>query len=151
MTDGDTLKARCGEPGQYQQITVRIAAIDAPERRQPFGNASRQVLTALCLNDRATIILRTNDKYGRWVADVYCSDRDVGTTLVSSGMAWVYDRYADKTEHAALFALQTEAKAGRVGLWRDAGQVVAGDAVTHIQTYNAHASRSLLAVAFFSA
>ena len=38
-------------------------------------------------------------------------------------MAWVYDRYADKTEHAALFALQTEAKAGRVGLWRDADPV----------------------------
>jgi hypothetical protein len=39
---------------------------------------------------------------------------------------------------------------GKVLIRRDAGQVVAGDAVTHIQTYNAHASRSLLAVAFFS-
>ena len=38
---------------------------------------------------------------------------------------------------------------GKVSIRRDAGQVVAGDAVTHIQTYNAHASRSLLAVAFF--
>ena len=40
---------------------------------------------------------------------------------------------------------------GKVLIRRDAGQVVAGDAVTNIQNYNANAnaSRSLLAVAFF--
>lgn len=38
---------------------------------------------------------------------------------------------------------------GKVLIRRDAGQVVAGDAVTNIQNYNANASRSLFAVAFF--
>ena len=27
-SDGDTLKARCGEPGAYEKITIRISAID---------------------------------------------------------------------------------------------------------------------------
>ena len=40
---------------------------------------------------------------------------------------------------------------GKVLIRRDAGQVVAGNSVTNIENYNAHASRSLLAVAFFSA
>ena len=40
---------------------------------------------------------------------------------------------------------------GKLEIRRDAGQVVAGNAVTNIQNYNANAnaSRSLLAVAFF--
>ena len=31
VSDGDTLTARCGEPGQYEQVKVRLQGIDAPE------------------------------------------------------------------------------------------------------------------------
>ena len=48
ISDGDTLTARCGAPGAYQQVKVRIAAIDAPESRQAFGQKSRQHLAQLC-------------------------------------------------------------------------------------------------------
>lgn len=34
--DGGTLTPRCGEPGSYEQVKVRIAAIDAPANAQPF-------------------------------------------------------------------------------------------------------------------
>ena len=41
---------------------------------------------------------------------------------------------------------------GKVVIRRDAGQVVAGNAVTNIENYvAAHPSRCVLAVAFFSA
>ena len=33
VTDGDTIKVRCGQTGSYEQVTVRFAAIDAPEQR----------------------------------------------------------------------------------------------------------------------
>jgi len=35
ISDGDTLTARCGAPGAYRPIKVRVAAIDAlkPNRR----------------------------------------------------------------------------------------------------------------------
>ena len=36
ISNGDTLTARCGEPGQYEQIKVRLQGIDAPEHKQPF-------------------------------------------------------------------------------------------------------------------
>ena len=50
ISDGDTLTARC--PTQdaahpYQQIKVRFQGIDAPERKQPFGNRSREALSEL--------------------------------------------------------------------------------------------------------
>ena len=84
ITDGDTIKARCGAPGAYQQVTVRLAAIDAPERRQPFGEVSRQHLAALCFNQPARITPRTKDRYGRMVADVSCQGRDAGADMVSA-------------------------------------------------------------------
>lgn len=31
IADGDTLTARCGQPGAYEQVKVRLAEIDAPD------------------------------------------------------------------------------------------------------------------------
>ena len=41
ISDGDTLKARCGEEGAYRVEVVRLAEIDAPEKGQAFGQRSR--------------------------------------------------------------------------------------------------------------
>lgn len=115
ISDGDTLTARCGEPGAYEQIKVRISAIDAPEKAQPFGHVSRQHLARLCFQQQATIIPKTKDRYGRIVADVGCKGLDVGTEQVRAGLAWVYERYAKGYE--ALYPLQDAAKAQQIGLW----------------------------------
>lgn len=122
ITDGDTIKARCGAPGAHQQVTVRLAAIDAPERRQPFGEVSRHHLAALCFGQQARITLRTNDRYGRMVADVSCQGRDAGTDMVASGMAWVFDRYTTQAD-AHLRSLQANARSARAGLWADTNPV----------------------------
>lgn len=50
-----TLTARCGQPDAYEQVKVRIHAIDAPERKQPFGNRSRESLADLCFQQQARI------------------------------------------------------------------------------------------------
>jgi endonuclease YncB( thermonuclease family) len=44
ILDGDTLTARCGQPGQYEQVKVRLQGIDAPERKQPFGKHCKTAL-----------------------------------------------------------------------------------------------------------
>lgn len=121
ITDGDTLKARCGEPGAYQQITIRISAIDAPERRQPFGETSRQHLAGLCFKTWARITPKDTDRYGRTVADVECRGQDAGQEQVRAGMAWVYERYARGYRH--LQGLQVEARAAGRGLWSVPGAV----------------------------
>lgn len=115
ITDGDTLTARCGEPGAYEQVTVRISAIDAPEKRQAFGQVSRQHLAKLCFEQVATITPRTHDRYGRTVGDVECQGQDVATEQVRSGMAWFYVKYGKGYEH--LRGLETEAREARRGLW----------------------------------
>ncbi|MBD9406255.1 thermonuclease family protein [Acidovorax sp. ACV02] len=115
ITDGDTLTARCGEPGSYEQVTIRISAIDAPEKRQAFGQVSRQHLAQLCFEQVATITPRTHDRYGRTVGDVECQGQDVATEQVHSGMAWFYVKYGKGYEH--LRGLEAEAREARRGLW----------------------------------
>lgn len=116
ISDGDTLTARCGDPGSYQQIKVRLAEIDAPEKRQPFGDASKRNLAALCAGAHAKIKPETVDRYGRTVAHVECRGRDANTEQVRAGMAWVYDRYA---HDLGLYAIQDAARLAGTGLWSD--------------------------------
>lgn len=120
VSDGDTMTARCGEPGAYQQVKVRLAEIDAPEKKQAFGQRSRQHLADLCFQTEATIRPTTTDRYGRTVARVQCRGVDANLAMVQAGMAWAYTKYQID---AAFPAAERAARAGRVGLWADPGPV----------------------------
>ena len=124
ITDGDTLKARCGEPGAYEQVTVRLAEIDAPEKRQPFGEASRQSLASLCFQKSAAITPTTKDRYGRTVARVACAGQDASAHQAGTGMAWAFTRYLTDPE---IKRLETAARTARLGLWRDDQQTAPWD------------------------
>ena len=117
ITDGDTIKVRCGEFGAYQQINIRLGGIDAPEKKMPFGQRSKEKLSDLCYQVQASITPKVKDRYGRTVADVSCRGKDAGTEQVRTGMAWVYDKYSKGYE--ALYPLQDAAKADKLGLWAD--------------------------------
>ena len=117
ISDGDTLTARCGRFGSYDEVKVRIAAIDAPERAQPYGQRSRQALSRLCYFEQAVITEHDTDRYGRTVADVTCDGQDAGTQMVAEGWAWVYDFNGIATRRGGgLFKLQESARAQRLGL-----------------------------------
>lgn len=121
ISDGDTMTARCGDAGSYEQVKIRIHAIDAPERAQPYGNRSRESLSDLCFRQQAKIKREDTDRYGRTVASVECQGRDVAKHQVSTGMAWTYIRYA--RNRPDLPPLEQQAKAQRAGLWQDADTV----------------------------
>lgn len=112
ISDGDTLKAKCPEG----TIKIRLAEIDAPEKRQPFGQRSKQSLSDLCYLRQAKISPQTKDRYGRMVANVKCNGADAGTEQVRRGMAWVYRKYSNNPE---LLKIEAGAKASNAGLWSD--------------------------------
>lgn len=116
VSDGDTLKARCGTSGSYEQVTIRINEIDAPEKRQPYGQASKQSLSTLCYLSWADIRAVTQDRYRRTVASVQCRGRDVAMHQVTSGMAWVYTKYVNDPD---LVVAETAARGQHRGLWAD--------------------------------
>lgn len=116
--DGDTLSIRCGAPGHQRVERVRLAAIDAPEHRQAFGQRARQNLARLCLRQQARIAPVDHDPYGRTVAHVHCRGENVARSQVQAGLAWVYTPTA--SEHPHLVALQRQAQASSTGLWSQA-------------------------------
>ena len=119
ISDGDTLTARCGDPGRYEQVKVRLSAIDAPESRQPFGQRSKQALSDLCYGEQAKITPVATDRYKRTVANVECKGQDAGTAQVGTGMAWFYPKYGKG--RADLLNAERAARAGRFGLWVELG------------------------------
>ena len=117
IADGDTLTVLSSD---FQRVKVRLAEIDAPEKRQPFGTRSRQSLAALCHEKRAEVHVADVDRYKRIVGRVHCEGVDANAAQVRRGMAWVYERYATD---AALPELQDEARTAKRGLWVDPAPV----------------------------
>lgn len=121
IQDGDSLKVRCQIDGEYIYERVRLSAIDAPERKQPYGTKSKQALSDLCYDRQAKVTPVTRDRWKRLVADVECQNKDVATHMVSTGMAVVYDKYAK--DYQWLYKHQDKAKKARTGLWADPHQI----------------------------
>jgi endonuclease YncB( thermonuclease family) len=131
VSDGDTLRARCGEPGRYEDITVRINGIDAPEKRQPFGERARQAMSDLVYMKEVDLDCQKIDRYGRSVCKLMVVPAsaprgprtlDAGLAMVTIGMAWWYRAYAREQtaqERGQYEFAEFEARAKRVGLWRD--------------------------------
>jgi len=111
VTDGDTLTVLDSD---QRQIKVRLAQIDSPEKKQPYGQTAKQSLAALCFGVVAKIHPAARDRYGRTVAQVQCRGLDVNREQVRLGMAWVYDKYV---EDRTLYEDQAQARAAKRGLW----------------------------------
>jgi endonuclease YncB( thermonuclease family) len=111
VADGDTLTVLTAEK---RQVRARLAGIDAPERRQPYGTRARQALSALAFGRSALVVVEDTDRYGRSVGRVRVGGRDVNAEMVRRGAAWVYVRY---NRDPALVPLEAEARAARRGLW----------------------------------
>ena len=114
ISDGDTIKVRCAD---QPQIVVRLAEIDAPEKAQPYGQRSKELLSTLCFKKQAEIRPSTRDRYGRTVARVVCAGTDANAAMVRSGMAWAYTRYLTDPQ---IRAMEVVARRERLGLWADA-------------------------------
>jgi endonuclease YncB( thermonuclease family) len=112
VSDGDTLTLLIDR----KPVTVRLTEIDAPEKKQAFGERSRQSLADLCAAQPATVRTSGKDRYGRVLGRVECKGLDANAEQVRRGMAWVFDRYVTDR---SLYALQNEARAAHLGLWAD--------------------------------
>ncbi|MFH1495074.1 MAG: thermonuclease family protein [Pseudomonadota bacterium] len=114
VSDGDTLTVLDGSNRRYK---IRLSAIDAPEKNQPFGMRSKQALSSLCFGKDARVTPLKEDRYGRTVADVDCGGKNVNEEQIRTGMAWVYRKYANG--YGVLYTLEDVARTGQQGLWID--------------------------------
>ena len=113
VLDGDTISLIDHD---HRSLRIRLAQIDAPEKHQPFGAASKQSLSSLVFGKDVLIDIVDKDRYGRSVAKIHIDEMDVNLEQVRRGMAWVYEKYARESRY---FNVQLEAKKERRGLWKD--------------------------------
>ena len=103
------------------QHKIRLQGIDAPERKQLFGNASRKHLATLVTGKEITVKWDNRDRYGRIVGFVIVDGQDVNLAQVKAGMAWFYRYYQKELsrENRKLYAqAEDEARANKKGLWQ---------------------------------
>lgn len=97
-----------------EKVKIRLAGIDTPEKKQPFGNKAKQALAKLAFQKQAIVEVETIDRYGRTVGAVFVDGLNVNHELVKQGMAWVYRKY---NKDMAFYELESRAKKERLGLW----------------------------------
>lgn len=119
VADGDTVYVRLlgygGPP-----LRLRLADIDAPEKKQAFGRRSEQSLRELAGGKDVRASWRALDVYGRPIAQISVDGLNVNAEQVRRGMAWVFRRYS---RDPALIELERLAREERIGLWADAQPV----------------------------
>lgn len=114
--DGDTITLHT-EAGTKK---IRLAGIDAPELKQPYGTESRDALRQDVLNQSVTVDTTKLDKYGRSVGKVLIAGEDINLKQVSRGIAWVYVKYLVELTAEDRLKYQTaqkEAQQGSLGMW----------------------------------
>ncbi|EHU0559634.1 thermonuclease family protein [Salmonella enterica] len=113
VLDGDTIEVLQDKT----PVRIRLANIDAPEKKQAFGRWSANQLKGLVAAQLVTVTYTQTDRYGRIIGRVFTTNgTEASRFMVQSGAAWVYDRY--NTDNS-LPALQQEAQTHKRGLWAD--------------------------------
>lgn len=117
ISDGDTL----GVLVDGKEIKIRLAHIDAPEKGQPFGAASKKALSDLCFGKTILVDSTDTDRYGRVVAVLYDSaGKNINKEMVKQGMAWHFKRYSRDNSYSKA---EAAARQKKIGLWQDSKPV----------------------------
>lgn len=120
IRDGDSADGLYGE----FPVSIRLAHIDAPEKRQAFGKAAKQKLSDLCFGKTVTIVSEgKKGTYhgGRIIAEIFLEDgTNVNKTMISEGFAWHYKKYSKDKSYDAL---ENDARINKRGLWTDQNPV----------------------------
>ena len=74
VSDGDTITVLDADKVQHK---IRLTGIDAPERKQAFGNVSRESLADMVAEQQVTVEFDKQDRYDRVLGKVLVDGRDV--------------------------------------------------------------------------
>ena len=114
ITDGDTITLLDDlDKGVFR---IRLAGIDAPEKKQPYGNKAKQFLSSLVSGRQVSVRFREIDRYGRMIGIIFCGGTEINLEMVRKGFAWHYARY-DRS--AAYIEAEKQARREKKGLWAD--------------------------------
>lgn len=121
VADGDTVTLVDGNNTQHK---IRLAGIDAPEKKQGFGQRSKQSLSDLVFDKQVKVETNKTDKYRREVGKILLpTGQDVNLAQITRGFAWHYKQYEreqSESDRKLYDFSEKEARSARRGLWADA-------------------------------
>ena len=123
VADGDTITVL---DDSRVQRKIRLAGIDAPEKKQPFGQRSKESLSDLVFNREVQVETTKRDRYGREIGRVMVKGLDANLQQVKLGMAWhykAYEREQSRNDRNTYSDAENESKAAKRGLWVDSDPV----------------------------
>ena len=118
ISDGDTVIVLDAEKRQHK---IRLAGIDAPEKAQAFGQASKKSLSDMIYGRQVDVNWDKRDRYGRIIGKISAGQVDVCLEQVRRGMAWHYKQYQrdqSPADRQAYGSAEDLARANHIGLWR---------------------------------
>ncbi|MFW3412331.1 thermonuclease family protein [Aliarcobacter butzleri] len=113
VSDGDTITILTNEKVQYK---IRLNDIDAPEKKQAFGNKSKDNLAKYIAGKTVKVEYKTKDKYKRILGTIYYNNIDINLKQVKDGFAWVYKKYSKNQDY---YEAEQIARESKKGLWID--------------------------------
>jgi len=120
VADGDTITIL---NAMNEQVKIRLAGVDCPEKQQAFGQRSKQFTSSMVAGKNVTIEPETTDRYGRTVAMVFVNGSNLNEQIVANGYGWVYRKYCNKPFCDDWLKLEDKARNSRIGLWADSTPV----------------------------
>lgn len=135
IADGDTLTV---VDASREKHRIRLSGIDAPEKRQAYGERSKQHLAALVFRKTVRVVWDKKDRYARILGRVFAAECeaacaytvDIGLEQIRAGLAWHYSRYAREqpaAQRERYEETERRARERRTGLWGDAHPVAPWD------------------------
>lgn len=119
VADGDTITVLDNANAQHK---IRLAGIDAPEKKQAFGNVSKKSLSDLVYGKQVIVEYEKQDRFGRTVGKVIINGLDANLEQIKRGMAWFYRKYQNELvldDRLAYLHAEESAQVSQVGLWAD--------------------------------
>ena len=113
--DGDSIRVLDGN----RRITIRLACIDAPESSQlPWGFQSTALLKKLIpIGSEVSLKMKTKDRYGRFVAEIFSSHGNINQLMVQLGQAFAYRSYLRHCDAQKYLQLEAAAQRQAIGVW----------------------------------
>lgn len=77
-----------------QEVKIRLAGIDCPEKKQDYGQKATIFVRELCCNKVVRVCTAGTDVHDRILGILYVDSINVNEALVRHGLAWHYVRYS---------------------------------------------------------
>ena len=123
IIDGDSLRISTADGNETD---LRLAAIDAPESNQSFGDQAAQHLKNLTGRNEIIAWKIGADQYGRQLVFLFIEQPngqlfEINSQMIRDGFAWHFKQYSSST---VLDSVENGARESRLGLWNDTFQPI---------------------------